>query len=96
MFDDWFAMVATNADALPDFNTTRWARLFGDSRYQFPFDENDDNDATEEARMDSQVTDAINEMSKHQPQYNGTVHYPPWDIYRTTSSTTNLPDQTTA
>jgi hypothetical protein len=38
VFDDWFATVATNVDALPDFNTTRWARLFGDSRYQFPFD----------------------------------------------------------
>ncbi|KAI2505861.1 hypothetical protein MHU86_8557 [Fragilaria crotonensis] len=60
VFDDWFATVATNVDALPDFNTTRWARLFGDSRYQFPFDD-DDNDATEEARMDSQATEAINE-----------------------------------
>jgi hypothetical protein len=49
VFDDWFALVATNVDALPDCNTTRWARLFGDSRYQFPFDENNDNDATEEA-----------------------------------------------
>ncbi|KAI2494789.1 hypothetical protein MHU86_19740 [Fragilaria crotonensis] len=61
VFDDWFATVATNVDALPDFNTTRWARLFGDSRYQFPFDDDDDNDATEEARMDSQATEAINE-----------------------------------
>ncbi|KAI2492953.1 hypothetical protein MHU86_21592 [Fragilaria crotonensis] len=61
VFDDWFATVATNVDALPDFNTTRWARLFGDSRYQFPFDDDSDNDATEEARMDSQATEAINE-----------------------------------
>ena len=61
VFDDWFAAVATNADALPDFNTLRWARLLGDSRYQFPSDEGDDNKATEEARMDSQATDAINE-----------------------------------
>jgi hypothetical protein len=38
VFDDWFAMVATNVDVLPYFKTTRWARLFGDSRYQFPFD----------------------------------------------------------
>jgi hypothetical protein len=60
-FDDWFATVATNLDALPDVNTTRWARLFGDSRYQFPFNEDNDNDVTEEALMDSQVTEAINE-----------------------------------
>jgi hypothetical protein len=54
VFDDWFATVATNVDALPDFNTMRWARLFGNSRYQFPFDKDDENNATEEARMDSQ------------------------------------------
>jgi hypothetical protein len=34
VFDDWFATVATNVDALPDFNAMRWASLFGDSRYQ--------------------------------------------------------------
>ena len=61
VFDDWFATVTTNVDALPDFNSMRWARLFGDSRYQFPFDEGDDNDSTEEARMDSQTTNAIDE-----------------------------------
>ncbi len=33
---------------------TRWARFLGNSRYQFPFDEDDENNATEEARMDSQ------------------------------------------
>ena len=27
VFDDWFATVATNVDALPDFNSNRWARL---------------------------------------------------------------------
>ena len=61
VFDDWFSTVATNVDALPDFNSTRWARLFGDSKYQFPFDEDCNDDATEEARMDSQATDAVNE-----------------------------------
>ncbi len=61
VFDDWFATVATNVEAHPDFNTKHWARLFGDSRYQFPFNDDDNNDATEEARMDSQATDAIDE-----------------------------------
>ena len=60
VFDDWFAAVATNADALPDLNTMHWARLFGNSRYPFPFDEGDSNEATEEAQMDSQATDAVN------------------------------------
>jgi hypothetical protein len=49
VFDDWFAMVATNVDALPDFNTTRWGRLFSNSRYQFPFNDDNNSDATEEA-----------------------------------------------
>ena len=61
VFDDWFATLATNVDALPDFNTTCWARLFGNSRYQFPFNKDNDNNATEEARMDSQAADAIDE-----------------------------------
>jgi hypothetical protein len=60
VFDDWFATVARNADALLDFNATHWARLSGDSRHQFPFDEGDNNKATEEAQMDSQATNAIN------------------------------------
>jgi hypothetical protein len=60
VFDDWFATVSTNVDALPDFNTTRWARLFGDSRFQYPFDENNEGDTDEEARMDSQTTEAVN------------------------------------
>ena len=38
-----------------------WAQFFGDSRYQFPLDEDGNNKATEEARMDSQATDAVNE-----------------------------------
>ena len=61
VFDDWFSMVATNVDALPDFNTTRLARSFGDSRYQFPLNEDDDNDDAEKMRMDSQTTDVIRE-----------------------------------
>jgi hypothetical protein len=59
VFDDWFATVATNVDALPDFNTTRWARLFGNSSYQFPFNDDNNNNATEEARMDSQATEVL-------------------------------------
>ena len=61
VFDDCFTTVATNVDALPDFNTTCWARLLGNSSFQFPFNEDDDNNATEEARMDSQTTTDINE-----------------------------------
>ena len=43
VFDDWFATVATNVDALPDFESDEWKRMFGDSIYQYyPFDDDDD------------------------------------------------------
>ena len=58
VFDDWFATVATNVDALPDFNSNRWARLFGDSRFQFPFDETDEVDE-EIARNDSNAAEVL-------------------------------------
>jgi hypothetical protein len=41
VFDDWFATVSSVADTLPDFHSPEWAELFGDSVYQYPFD--DDN-----------------------------------------------------
>jgi hypothetical protein len=56
VLDDWFAMVATNVNALPDSNTMRWARLFGNSRYQFPLDEDENNNFTGEAQRDPQGT----------------------------------------
>ena len=31
VFDDWFATVATSVDDLPDFNSTAWSKMFGDS-----------------------------------------------------------------
>ena len=41
VFDDWFATIATDVDAFPDFMSDRWYRMFGDSHYQYPFDEDD-------------------------------------------------------
>jgi hypothetical protein len=41
VFDDWFATVSSDEALLPDFNSPEWARMFGDSEYQFPFDEED-------------------------------------------------------
>jgi len=39
VFDDWFATVASEDGALPDFNSPEWSRLFVGSTFQFPFDE---------------------------------------------------------
>jgi hypothetical protein len=29
VFDDWFVAVATNASALPDFDSPQWSEFFG-------------------------------------------------------------------
>jgi Reverse transcriptase (RNA-dependent DNA polymerase) len=42
VFDDWFSTVTTSVDNLPDFNSPEWAQVFGDSFYQYPFDEEDE------------------------------------------------------
>ena len=39
VFDDWFATVAAGVEELPDFNSPEWAKMFGDSAFQYPEDE---------------------------------------------------------
>ena len=51
--------------ALPDFNSNHWARLFGDSRFQFPFDETNEVDK-EIAGMDSDEAEVL--ASKNQTE----------------------------
>ena len=41
VFDDWFATVEGTAADLPDFNSSDWQKLFGDSTYQYVLDDND-------------------------------------------------------
>ena len=41
VLDDWFTTVTTSIDDLPDFNSTTWSLMFGDSEYQFIRDEDD-------------------------------------------------------
>ena len=43
VFDDWFATVATKIEDIPDYSSPEWQRLFGDSEYQYTFDDNDIN-----------------------------------------------------
>jgi hypothetical protein len=42
VFDDWFATVVSSEDSLPNFNSDEWSRMFGDSMYQYPLDEEDE------------------------------------------------------
>ena len=39
VFDDWFATVPTDTEAIPDFNSDTWAKLFGDSTCHFDDDD---------------------------------------------------------
>ena len=41
VFDDWFATVGSPDSSLPDFHSPEWAQMFGDSEFQFPFDDDD-------------------------------------------------------
>ena len=42
VFDDWFTTVTSTADTLPDFNSPEWSQIFGDSHYQYPFDDDEE------------------------------------------------------
>jgi len=42
VFDDWFATVHSSPDDLPDFGSPEWDKLFGDSFYNYPFDDDDE------------------------------------------------------
>ena len=48
VFDDWFATVAASLESLPDFNSLEWLKMFGDSTFQFNFDDEDDTDSDEQ------------------------------------------------
>ena len=64
VFDDWFTTVTTSIDDLPDFNSTAWSKMFGDSEYQFIRDE----DGTQVDPKDFMTSEAIttrqNQVSK--------------------------------
>ena len=51
VFDDWFSTIATAINQLPDFNSPLWAQLFGNSIYQYPFDDEDED--TDQLIVDS-------------------------------------------
>ena len=39
VFDNEFTTIGTNEDSMPDLNSDLWAKLFGDSSFQFVFDD---------------------------------------------------------
>lgn len=58
VFDDWFSTIATSIAQLPDFNSPSWSTLFGESSYQYPFD---DDEATDLLIVDADASDTANQ-----------------------------------
>ena len=43
VFDDWFTTIATSVEDKPDFSSDDWNKLFGESRYQYIEDDDEEN-----------------------------------------------------
>jgi len=56
VLDDWFATVSVDIDTLPDFNSDAWLKTFGNSIYQYEF-EDADLDTVQE--LSSELEDAV-------------------------------------
>ena len=75
VFDDWFATVAASVEDLPDLNSPEWSKMFGDSTFQFRFDDDDD-DGSPLVEENGDLTEALershnavrNAMDKHRPE----------------------------
>ena len=66
VFDDWLATVVSSEDSLPNFNSDEWSRMFGDSMYQYPLDEEDEKAMTEVRQLTVDELDAKqNAVKKH-------------------------------
>ena len=61
IFDDWFATVTLTMDSLPDFNSAEWNKMFGESTYQYPFNE----DNLESMTMLTEPTKTANAQQCH-------------------------------
>ena len=64
VFDDWFTTVTTSVDNLPDFNSTTWSKMFGDSEYQFIRDEDDAEVDPEDFVTSEAISTRQNQVSK--------------------------------
>ena len=58
VYDDWFATVPSDPSSLPPFDSDEWQKLFGDSVYQYSFD--DEETPSNEATPNPQTTTEAN------------------------------------
>ena len=57
VFDDWFATVPSDEAELPDFTSPTWSKIFGESRFQYYFDDDHDTVTTDSAIINAQAAE---------------------------------------
>ena len=64
VFDDRFTTVATSVDDLPEFSSSAWSKMFGDSEYQFTRDEDETQFDEEDSLTSEDITTRQSSISK--------------------------------
>ena len=74
VFDDWFSTIATSVEDVPDFTSTEWDQLFGESRYQYTEDETEENmesptatDEVHRSKYENRLDHIHQSMDRHIP-----------------------------
>jgi hypothetical protein len=66
VFDDWFSTISSDPDSLPDFNSTTWSELFGDSTCHI--DDDTDNLSTSDEPITFDQHNAVSQaFDSHRP-----------------------------
>ena len=52
VFDDWFATVPSEDEDIPNFNSDDWNKMFGESRFQYILDKDEEDDEVEQVNED--------------------------------------------
>jgi hypothetical protein len=65
VFDDLFSTITAASDQLPDFNSPAWAKMFGESAYQYPMDPLDEAELErEEQEQNDDNTFHVNQQNR--------------------------------
>jgi hypothetical protein len=67
VFDNWFATVSSESDDIPNFSSDEWAKMFGDSSFQYVLDDLEEVGASsdlQETTLSSQKSDVISSQQE--------------------------------
>lgn len=56
VIDEWFATIGTSDAERPDFNSETWTKMFGESKYQYIWDDEEEDNVTEPTNFDEVLT----------------------------------------